>query len=95
MRRRTRRPVWPGHATVPDAIRYLASACDGARRRDGHGFNADHVPAGHHLAHTPDLRWTACHHRTGRELVRVSGGRQPGRWAVLRLLQPIGCGALK
>ena len=28
-------------ATIPDAIRYLASACDGAIRRDGHGFNAD------------------------------------------------------
>ena len=34
-------------ATVREAIEYLASACDGAVRRDGHGFNREHVAVGH------------------------------------------------
>ena len=40
---RRHRSTCPTYATVPDAVRYLASACDGARRRDGHGFSAEHV----------------------------------------------------
>ena len=43
-------------ASLGEAIAYLASACDGAIRRDGHGFNADHVALGHRLAQKH--RWT-------------------------------------
>lgn len=40
-------------ATVREAMEYLASACDGAVRRDGHGFNREHVALGHGLARKP------------------------------------------
>lgn len=46
----------PAQATVREAIEYLASACDGAIRRDGHGFNREHVAIGHALARKPS--WT-------------------------------------
>ena len=51
---RLRRPISPAHATRREAIAYLASVCDGAIRRDGHGFSAEHVELGHKLA---DSRW--------------------------------------
>lgn len=51
-----------------DAIAYLASACDGARRRDGHGFNADHVADGHRLARA--RRWSRRDRRRAVQLVR-------------------------
>lgn len=51
---RLRRPVSPAYATQREAIAYLASVCDGAIQRDGHGFSADHVELGHTLA---DSRW--------------------------------------
>lgn len=44
------------NASLGDAIAYLASTCDGAIRRDGHGFGADHVALGHRLAQK--RRWT-------------------------------------
>lgn len=71
MPRRQPRPNWPGHATLADAIRYLASACDGARRRDHHGFNAEHAAVGHRLARTPDQLWTPWHVQAARQLVIV------------------------
>lgn len=49
-----RRPITPAHATRREAIAYLASACDGAIKRDGHGFSAEYVDVGHKLA---DSRW--------------------------------------
>lgn len=70
---RRRRPIWPGYATIPDAVRYLASACDGAIRRDGHGFSAEHVAIGHWLAHEPDNAWTSQHLAIGRQLVVIYG----------------------
>lgn len=51
---RTRRNLT--RASLREAIEYLASACDGAVRRDGHGFTADDVAIGHRLAHK--RRWT-------------------------------------
>lgn len=54
-------------ATAHDAIAYLASACDGARRRDRHGFNAEHVELGHRLASA--TRWSRRDHRHARSLI--------------------------
>ena len=71
MWRRKNRPIWPGNATVPDAVRYLASACDGAVRRDGHGFSSDHVQAGHWLAALPDPEWGPAQRHAGEQLVRI------------------------
>ena len=62
-------PLRPrSRTTLYDAIAYLASACDGARRRDGHGFNADHVAGGHRLAQAS--RWSRRDRRRARQLVR-------------------------
>jgi hypothetical protein len=55
-------------ATAYDAIAYLASACDGARRRDGHGFNSEHVEIGHRLARA--TRWSRRDRRTATQLIR-------------------------
>lgn len=55
-------------ATTYDAIAYLASACDGARRRDHHGFNTEHVQIGHQLARAS--RWSRRNHRQARRLIR-------------------------
>ncbi len=55
-------------ATVREAIEYLASACDGAVRRDGHGFSRDHVQLGHALAR--QKAWT----RRDRRLARAIAG---------------------
>jgi hypothetical protein len=71
MGRRRQQPRWPGHATVAEAVRFLASACDGAVRRDGHGFSADHVQLGHWLAALPDEQWVAWHHHQGCQLVTI------------------------
>jgi len=51
---RLRRPISPAYATTREAVTYLASVCDGAIKRDGHGFSAEHVEIGHKLA---DSRW--------------------------------------
>lgn len=66
-----RRADWPSHATTQQAIRYLASACDGALRRDGHGFDRDHAALGHWLAALPDTQWTTWHHRWACHLVHL------------------------
>lgn len=68
---RRHRSTCPTYATVPDAVRYLASACDGARCRDGHGFGAEHVAVGHWLAAQPDQVWGRGHLSLGRTLVAV------------------------
>lgn len=47
---RLRRPISPAHATQREAIAYLASVCDGAIKRDGHGFSTEHAKLGHKLA---------------------------------------------
>lgn len=73
MGRRHQRARWPGHATIFEAVRYLASACDGAVRRDGQGFSADHVQLGHWLAALPDEQWAAWHRQQGCQLVRIYG----------------------
>ena len=75
MWRRRSRAVWPSHATVQEAIRYLASACDGASRRDGHGFSSDHVQAGHWLAQVPDDQWGRNEQQIGLQLVRIYRGQ--------------------
>lgn len=77
MNRRTRfsrapqTPHSPRHATAADAIHYLASICDGAVRRDGHGFASDHVTYGHWLAGLPPDSWTPAEHIAARQLVRI------------------------
>ena len=71
MARRAQREWWPGHATVAEAVRFLASACDGAVRRDGFGFGADHVRFGHWLADVPDEHWTMWHRQQGCQLVTI------------------------
>ncbi len=61
-------PLRPRSRTaLCEAIAYLASACDGARRRDGHGFNADHVSDGNRLAKA--TRWSRRDRRRARQLV--------------------------
>lgn len=54
--------------TAHDAVAYLASACDGAHRRDGHGFNIDHVERGHRLARAS--RWSRRDRRAAHRLIR-------------------------
>ncbi len=49
-------------ASVPDAIRFLASVCDGALSLDGHGFSRLDAPLGHAIArlsveHWDELTW--------------------------------------
>ena len=66
---RIRRPISPAYATPHEAIQYLASACDGAIRRDGHGFSSDHVQIGHELANRS--RWGRKHRRSGQHLIQV------------------------
>lgn len=68
---RKKRINWPGHATVPEAVQYLASVCDGAIKRDGHGFCGDHVAYGHWLAQLPDTEWGPEEHWHGRSIVCV------------------------
>jgi len=66
---RIRRPIDPAHATLHEAIDYLASACDGAIKRDGHGFSADHVRIGHRLARQP--RWSSGKRRAAMRLAQI------------------------
>ncbi len=61
--------VHPATATLRDAIEYLASACDGAVRRDGHGFSADHVAVGHGL--TARRHWGLVRRSRAKRLVRI------------------------
>ena len=68
---RTSRTIWPGHATVQEAVQYLASVCDGAIKRDGHGFCSEHVAYGHWLARLPDAEWGTEEHRHARSIVCV------------------------
>ena len=68
---RSRRPVSPRYATAADAVRYLASVCDGAVRRDGHGFSSDHASFGHWLADLPVERWTTTEHAAALQLVGI------------------------
>lgn len=66
---RLTRPISPAHATRREAIAYLASVCDGAIKRDGHGFSTEHVRLGHQLA---DSRcWGPLAGRRAFRLVRV------------------------
>ena len=58
---------------MADAVRFLAWPCDGALRRDGHGFSSDHVQLGHWLAALPDEQWTARHRQQGCQLVKIYG----------------------
>lgn len=68
---RRNRTTWPGHATVKEAVQFLASVCDGAIKRDGHGFCSEHVAYGHWLAQLPADEWGPEEHRHGRSIVRV------------------------
>jgi len=68
---RTKRPIWPGYATIQEAVQYLASACDGAIKRDGHGFRSDHVAYGHWLAQLPEEEWGSEEHLHGLTIIRV------------------------
>ena len=68
----TRRAHQPAaHATLPDAIRFLASCCDGAVRRDNIGFKREHVAVGHWLARLPVQQWDRRAVRLARDLVRI------------------------
>jgi hypothetical protein len=66
---RLRRPISPAHATRREAIAYLASVCDGAIKRDGHGFATEHVEVGHKLARA--RWWGPLARRRAHRLVRV------------------------
>ena len=61
----------PAAATLPDAIRFLASCCDGAVRRDNIGFKREHVAVGHWLARLPIQQWDRRAVRLAREVTRV------------------------
>ncbi len=64
-----RSPISPRHAVATDAVRYLASACDGAVRRDGYGFSSDHVAYGYWLAELPPDRWSPAEQAAAHQLV--------------------------
>ena len=68
---RRKRINWPGHATVDEAVQYLASVCDGAIKRDGHGFCSDHVAYGHWLAQLPPVEWGPEERQHGITIVRT------------------------
>ncbi len=68
---RKKRTVWPGHATVQEAVQYLASVCDGAIKRDGHGFCSEHVAYGHWLAQLPPAEWGPEERQHGRTIVNT------------------------
>lgn len=72
---RFRRADSPRHATAGDAVRYLASVCDGAIRRDGHGFSYDHAAYGHWLAGVPDAEWSHDDYAGALQLVRIYRGQ--------------------
>ena len=59
------------HTTIPEAVRYLASVCDGAIKRDGLGFRSDHVAYGHWLARLPIEQWGPDEYRHGQTIVTV------------------------
>ena len=65
----------PHEATVVQAVRYLASVCDGAVKRDGLGFRSDHVAYGHWLARLPIDQWGPDEYRHGRTIARVYRGQ--------------------
>ncbi len=66
-----RRKHQPHPATIPVAVRYLASICDGAIKRDGLGFRLDHVAYGHWLAQLPLNEWGPDEYRHGETIMRV------------------------
>ncbi len=66
-----RRPPQPPSTAIPEGVRYLASVCDGAIKRDGLGFASDHVAYGHWLARLPLDQWGPDEYRHGRTIVRV------------------------
>lgn len=68
---RRKRINWPGHATVDEAVQYLASVCDGAIKRDGYGFCSDHVAYGHWLAQLPAVEWGPEERQHGMTIVRT------------------------
>lgn len=72
---RQKRPIQPTYATVPEAIRFLASTCDGAIRRDGYGFATEHVDYGHWIAKLPDQCWQGQETQSGLQLVRIYRGQ--------------------
>ena len=65
------RPISRSYATLPDAIRLLASCCDGAVRRDNLGFKREHVNVGHQLARLPNQHWDKRAVRVARTFVRI------------------------
>ena len=76
---RRNRTIWPGHATVHEAVQYLASVCDGAIKRDGDGFCSDHVAYGHWLAQLPPAEWGPEERRHGLTIVRTYSRNSAGR----------------
>ena len=66
-----KRQISPHYATAADAVRYLASVCDGAILRDGHGFSSDHTAYGHWLALLPDVQWGPPEHTGAHQIVRI------------------------
>lgn len=66
-----RRHTNPAYATPPEAINFLASACDRAHKRDGWGFGSDHFEVGHYLANTPPVGWQPLDHQTAANLIRI------------------------
>ena len=74
---RRKRINWPGHATVDEAVQYLASVCDGAIKRDGHGFCSDHVAYGHWLAQLPPVEWGPEERQHGLTIVRTYSSAAP------------------
>ena len=70
-----RRPPQTPDRAIPDAVRYLASGCDGAVKRDGLGFASDHVAYGHWLARLPIDQWGPDEYRHGQTIVTVYSGQ--------------------
>ena len=60
--------------------RYLAGQCDGARVRDGHGFNRVHAVLGHKLAEMAFEEWTPRQLWAARNILTTYSKRQLAEW---------------
>lgn len=64
-----RKPHDPRNASIPEALAYLASVCDGATTRDGIGFGYEEQD-GHQLLAYGAQNWSAQHRKRAAWIVR-------------------------
>ncbi|AOG03418.1 hypothetical protein [Bosea sp. RAC05] len=71
----------PSHVAIEDVVEALAAQCDGARRRDGRGFNRADAQEGGRLSalRRRDMAWSIADAKKAMEIVQ----RYPGQAAAL------------